>query len=154
MEPLSGCTKTKTKGKLNNPGFPPIKFSMSWDMEIERLDSPFLILSGRMGGKEARKGNSYLLNIQTFLSNPHNSITQVLVVTLYKSTVCLLKAAWLGCGRGRIWTSPVTLTPFYSTRSHLEAKCSIHEPEAFSIPMGTECVCDNSHTSPRDIRDE
>lgn len=63
MEFFFGCIKIKIKGKLNNLGFFFIKFFMLWDMEIERLDFLFLIFSGRMGGKEVRKGNFYLLNI-------------------------------------------------------------------------------------------
>lgn len=33
----------KIKGKPNNSGFCPLEFSMSWDMDIERPDSRFLI---------------------------------------------------------------------------------------------------------------
>ena len=42
--------KKETKGNLNNLRFSPS--SVSWDMEIERLDSSLLILSGREGGED------------------------------------------------------------------------------------------------------
>lgn len=45
--------KKQTKGNLNNLRFSPS--SVSWDMEIERLDSSLLILSGREGGEDGGK---------------------------------------------------------------------------------------------------
>lgn len=54
----------RLKRKLNNPGFlPSPKFPMSWDMDINRQNSSFLILDREKGGEEGGKGSFYLLNI-------------------------------------------------------------------------------------------
>lgn len=64
-EPPSGY---KTKVKLKNTGSCHLNFSMSWDMGRRRPASYFLVLDGRKGGKEGRKGRLYVVHTHTFSS--------------------------------------------------------------------------------------